>query len=262
MAASALVAMKGCSRGPHSVMRRIAVLPFENLTGDAAFDWIRSAGPTILSEEVAGAAHLFPLRVPTVSDATFAGATRLLHIDFSKRAGSPDAGSKDSAALHFEFAIEDAARHKMIVTGAADGAVLFAMNTLARALDSAARPFSTPNQEAVAVWGRLEFERAVMLDPDFGTAWTAWAGQLARSGKPDQALVLAERALARASLRSPLSKAQIQLQAAVLRKDERARVAALTTLAALAPNDAGNVMALAELEQRQRHHPGSAGGGP
>src|SRR5258708_17890264 len=252
MTAAALLALTGCSRAPQPVMQRIAILPFENLTGDAAFDWIRSAGPVILSEEVSGAAHLSPLRVPTVSEATLAGATRLLHIGYSKpayskRAGSPDGGSKDSAALHFEFAIEDAGRHKMVVTGALDGAVLFAMNTLARTLDPAARPFSTPNQEAVAAWGRLEFERAVMLDPDFKTAWTTWAEQLARSGTPAQALVLAERALSRASLRSPLSKAQIQLQAAVLRKDERARIAALTTLAGLAPNDTGTVMALTEV---------------
>jgi Tfp pilus assembly protein PilF len=60
-------------------------------------------------------------------------------------------------------------------------------------------------------------------------------------------------------LRSPLSKAHIQLQAAILRKDERARIAALTTLAALAPTDAGTVIVLAELEQRQRHYSESAG---
>ena len=259
--AAALVALAGCSRVPQpaaQAVERIAILPFENLTGDAAYDWIRSAGPVILSEEVAGAARLLPLRVPARSEAALNGATRLLHIVFSKRARSKDGDSKDRAPLHFEFALEDAERHKMLRTGAADGAVLFAVNTLARALDPAARPFATPNPEAAAAWGRGEFERAATLDADFGTAWSNWVEQLARTGKPDQALVVAERALARASLRSPLSKAQIQLQTALLRKDQPARVAALTALAGLAPNDTGTVMVLAELQQQLRRYAESA----
>jgi tetratricopeptide (TPR) repeat protein len=258
MAAAVLLALAGCSRMPVRAVQRIDVLPFENLTGDASFDWIRNAGPAILTEEVVGAAHLFPLRVPTISEATLAGATRLLHCGFSKRAGSNAGGPNDARALHFEFAIEDAERHQMVETGAADGDVLFAMTTLARRQDPGARPFSSPHQEAAVAWGRGEFERAVTLDADFGTAWAGWVEQLARSGKPDQALVVAERALARASLRSPWSKTQIQLQAAVLRKDEPARIAALTALAGLAPNDTGTVMALAEIEQRQRHYSASA----
>jgi hypothetical protein len=45
--------------------------------------------------------------------------------------------------------------------------------------------------------------------------------------QPEVAAVLAERALARASLRTTLNKAQIQLGLALLRKDETARGAAL-----------------------------------
>src|SRR5260370_9487853 len=139
MTAAALLALRGCSRAPLPVIQRIAILPFENLTGDAAFDWIRSAGPVILSEEVSGAAHLFPLRAPTVSEAALAGATRLLHIGYSKpayskRAVPPAGGPKDSAALHFEFAIDNPCRHTFVRPGALDVLVLFALTTLARHL--------------------------------------------------------------------------------------------------------------------------------
>ena len=99
----------------------------------------------------------------------------------------------------------------MVSTGSASGAVLFAVSTLARTLDPGAQPFSTANADAAAAWGRGEFERAVMLDPDFGTAWESWIQQTQQSGKTEEAVAIAERALARSSLRTPLNKAQIQL---------------------------------------------------
>jgi tetratricopeptide (TPR) repeat protein len=142
----------------------------------------------------------------------------------------------------------------MVATGSAEGAVLFALNTLALKLDPGARPFSTPNQDALAAWGSGEFERAVTLDPDFGTAWAFWISQAAQSGKPEVAAVLAERALARASLRTAFNKAQIQFALAVLRKDEAARGAALRELASLAPNDTSNLLGLGEIEQRHRRY--------
>jgi Flp pilus assembly protein TadD len=244
----ALVALAACSRAPQRAVERIAILPFDNLTGDAALDWVASAGPDILSEELAGGAHVLPLRATSVGTAALLGATQLLHCTFSQRGGS----------LHVEFALEDAERHRMVATGSVEGTVLFAVSTLARRLDAGARPFSTPNQDAVAAWGRGEFERAVTLDPDFGTAWASWIAQSAQSGKPEVAAVLAERALARASLRTPFSKAQIQLTSALLRKDETARIAALTDLARLAPNDTGIVLGLAEIEQRRRRYSAAA----
>jgi tetratricopeptide (TPR) repeat protein len=132
------------------------------------------------------------------------------------------------------------------------------VNTLARVLDSSAKPFSSTHPDAIAAWGRGEFERAVTFDPDFGAAWSSWIEQLARSGKTDEALVTADKALMRASLRSPLNRAQVQLQAANLRKDEPARIAALTALAGLTPTDVAASLALAEVEQRQRNYTESA----
>lgn len=227
----------------------MAILPFSNLTGDAGLDWITSAGPSILAEELAGGTHVFPLRASSVGTAALLGATQLLHCTFSQRSGT----------LRIAFALEDAESHRMTATGSLEGTLLFATNTLARQLDAGARPFSTPNPDAAEAWGRGEFERAVTLDPDFGTAWLSWIGQTARDGKPEAAAVLAERALARASLRSPLNKAQIQLNSALLRKDETARIAALKELARLAPHDAGVFMGLAEIEQRHRRYSAAIG---
>jgi hypothetical protein len=209
----------GCSRAPQRAVERLAIFPFSNLTGDAAFDWVADAGPAILSQELADGAHVLPLRAISVGTAALQHATQLLHCTFTQHGGS----------LQIQYALEDAEGHRMIATGSVDGTALVAVSALARTLDAGgARPFSTPNPEATAAWGRGDFERAVALDPDFGTAWVSWIAQAAQSGKPDLAVELAERALARASLRTPLDRAQIQLSSATLHKDETARAAALT----------------------------------
>ncbi len=241
----ALLALAACSRTPQHAVERIAILPFDNLTGDAALDWVSAAGPAMLVEELAGASRVLAVRVNTVGTAALEGATEFLHCTYTQRGG----------ALEISYALEDAERHRMVSTGAAPGTVLFAVSTLARALDAGAQPFSTSNAEAAAAWGRGEFERAVTLDPDFGAAWLSWIRQIQQSGKPDDAEAIAERALARASLRTPLNKAQIQLTAALLRRDEVARIAALTELARLTPKDSGTLLALAEIEQRHRRFP-------
>ncbi len=241
----ALLALAACAPAPRRAVERIAILPFDNLTGDAGLDWVSVAGPAMLVEELSGASRVLPVRVNTAGKAALEGATQLLHCTYTQRGG----------ALEISYALEDAARRRMVATGLVPGTVLFAVSTLARALDPAAQPFSTPSADAAAAWGRADFERAVVLDPDFGAAWEAWIAQFQQSGKPDEAEAIADRALARSSLRTPLNKARIQLSSALLRKDETARIAALTELARLAPRDTGTLLALAEIEQRHRRFP-------
>ena len=238
-----------CSRAPRRGVERLAILPFSNLTGDAALDWVANAGPAILSQELAGGAHVLPLRASSVGIAALENATQLLHCTFTRRSGS----------LQIQYALEDAERHRMIAAGSVGGTALFAVSALARTLYAdGARPFSTPNPDAAAAWGRGEFEQAVALDPDFGTAWASWIAQTAQAGKPDLAAELAGQALARASLRTPLDKAQIQLSYATLRKDEAARAAALAELVRLVPHDTGPLLGLAAIEQQARRYPAAA----
>jgi len=156
--------------------------------------------------------------------------------------------------VRVDFALEDVTRHRMVMTGAVEGEILFALNTLALKLDPSAQPFSTANPEAVMAWGSGEFDRAVALDPDFGAAWVSWISQAAESAKPEAAAVLADRALARPSLRTALNRAQIQLSSALLRKDEAARGAALRELSRLAPDDVNTLVELGLSEQRHRRY--------
>ena len=248
-ACALLLALAACSTTPRRSVERLALLPFENLTGDASLDWIASAAPSIVAAEITGAANILTVRVETVRDAYLNRATRFVHGYFTHR----------GAGLHFQIEIEDSARHKMVAAQAADGNLLFAMNDVARKFAPGARPFSTANQDAVAAWGRGEFARAVTLDPDFGTAWMYWAEQLAGSGKQAEAGAVAARALSRPSLRTPADRAQLELISATIDKNVAGRNAALTALVGMSPNDLSLLSALAETETLARRFSASAG---
>jgi tetratricopeptide (TPR) repeat protein len=132
------------------------------------------------------------------------------------------------------------------------------VDDLAHRLDPRARGFSTSNAAAAEAWGKGEFEQAVDLDPNFGAGWLARVRSLAQSGKSEQALAMADGALARKTLRSEASRVQLRVLIATIRKDVPGRAAALTDLAKLAPADTGAVAAAAEAQNLARNFRASA----
>ncbi len=241
--------MAACAQAPQPLVERIAILPFENLTGDGSVDWVASAGPAVVASEINGEPRIVAMRLANMSDAYRAQATRFVHGYFTERAG---------ARLHFEVEIEDASRHKMLKTTTVDGGLLTAMDAVAKFLTPAARPFSTANAEAVAAWGHSNDELAVSLDPDFGAAWLAWAQKLALEGNVPRASEVAAQALARPGLRSSVERAQIELTAANLRKDRNGQREALAELVHLEPADSSMIEALAKLEFGERKFAGAS----
>jgi tetratricopeptide (TPR) repeat protein len=146
--------------------------------------------------------------------------------------------------LRFECQVEDAAQHRMTASMSVDGDALTAIGTIALSIDEHAREFSSSSPEAIASWGRHDFERAIFLDPDFGSAWVAWVESLASN--PAKALEVAQRALARPKLRGPVEQAQLDVLSATIRQDPDGRRAALNVLAKLTPNDLNTLQALAD----------------
>jgi tetratricopeptide (TPR) repeat protein len=240
-----------CSRGPEPA-RRIVFLPFENLTGDDSLNWVTAAAPAIVAGDLTGVRGVVPLRFATISDGYSAQPARFVHGYFTRTAATHSDHHSEDAALRFEIEVEDAARHKMVETYSEQGDALKAMNGVAKHLDSAAHPFSTTNSEAVAAWGRGEFERAVTLDPDFGAARLGWAETLDHSGDSARAIDVASQALARPSLQSPLERARIGLLFATLHHDVDARLKALEDLTRLAPSDTGLLETLGQSEMNAR----------
>ena len=145
----------------------------------------------------------------------------------------------------------------MVAAGQFDGNLLTAMSAAAKLLDPSARAFSTSNPDALAAWGRTDYERAAALDPDFGAAWLAWTESLAAAGEVPRAIEVAARALDRPALRSEYDRAQIEFVSAGLRKDEQARKNALASLVRLT-HDTSLMGALAELETNARRYAAAA----
>jgi tetratricopeptide (TPR) repeat protein len=212
------------------------VLRFENLTGDASFDWIAAAAPAILASEWNGPTQA--LLAGAVRDGYLERATRFAHGYFEKR----------GAGLRFRVVMEDAARHKIAAEHSAGWNPVQAMTEIARGIEPDALPFSSANPQAVEAWGRANFERAVDLDPDFSAAWLSWAQSLAASGDTLRAQDVAARALARPGLRSKIERTQIELLAAGLRGDNDGRIAALETLSRVFSRDLGALRTLAQAQ--------------
>ncbi|MGH9592838.1 MAG: tetratricopeptide repeat protein [Bryobacteraceae bacterium] len=222
------------------------MLPFDNLTADPALDWIASAAPAIVAEQLTGAAAVFPLRAQTLGEAYAERATQFVHGYFDHR----------GAALHFELTIEDASRHKMVRSAVVKGNLVPAMNTFARIIDPTAHSFSTSNPESVAAWGQGDYQRAVSLDPDFSGAWLDWVQARMGAGDTAGALKIAKEALARIPPgSSAIDRAHLELLGATLGRDENAREEDLRTLARLLPNDPSIPRTLADLEMNARRFP-------
>src|SRR5580698_7855637 len=200
----ALSLIPACTRAPQPPPR-YALLPFDNLTGDASLNWIARTAPRIVADEIAARF------APSIGDAYLENATRFVHGYFTKTGNT----------LQLAVEVEDSTTHKMLSTERIAGPVLASVNTLAKRLDPKATPFSTSNDEAIAAWGQGDYEKAVTLDPAFGTAWLGWIETLARSGDTARAIEVAGRALEH-PVKSEVDGLRIELTRATLQNDSHA----------------------------------------
>src|SRR5262249_54132261 len=113
-------------------------------------------------------------------------------------------------------------------------------------------PFSTSNPEAASAWGRGEYERAISLDPDFGTAWIARVREFASHGDIKGAEQASTIALERKSLKSEMQRLQVEVLSAEIRKDYRSRAATLKKIAELAQNNVQALRAAADAQNLAR----------
>ncbi len=224
------------------------MIPFENLTGDPSLDWVRTSGPAMLGDELEASARVALVGAGSLADARVANAPEVLYTYFIR----------EKQGLRVSFELEDSASLRIRPAASTTGTLLGAVDGLARLLDPQARGFSTSNPLAVEAWGRGEFERAIELDPDFGAAWLSGVRTLAQSGKRDDALRTADRALARSTLRTSWTRGELRVLIAGIRKDVPGRAAALSDLAKLAPSDVAALSAAAEAQARARNFQASA----
>ncbi len=271
-----------CSRKNQPGPQRLAVLRFENLTGDDSLNWMGRAVSEVMSADLAaspaasivsyGALHAAnralgarPAAAPGISTeraaALLSGATRILYGRISRSSGN----------LRLDAALFDTSRQKieLAVTASGSGDVIRLADSLAKELQTPVRAFETQNAEALrqycaglespdAAAAAQSFSRSVNADPNFGAAYVAWAQTAAsQNNKPEAERILA-LAAARGNAILEAERARIAALGAALGGDLAAEARSLDTLARLNPADTGLLHQLVQAHLNARNYSGAA----
>ncbi len=272
-----------CSPSKPPGIDRIAILRFENLTGDDALNWTGRAVSEVMSAELSGspvhavisfqALHASdrvfgprPLSAPGISTeqpaATIAGANRILYGDISRR------GSR----LRLDATLFDTSRGKvertLTATGLESEGVIRLADTLATNLASPVRRFETQNDDALREYcegleasdpaaAAAAFARSVATDPNFGQAYVAWAEWTAEQGNHAQVESIVALGAARGNAISAEDRARLAALAAEMRGDITASIRALDAAARLSPTDVQLLRRAAHMDLNGRNYPGA-----
>jgi len=252
-------------------VERVAILTFENLTGDPALDWVGRGLAEIVGGQLASSSRYYvtslqalhgldgalgarPEGVPGISAerpaALAVNAARIVYGNYSRH----------GSGLRVEAAVEDPATRRtspVLAVEAPDA--LAAAGTVARALDPAARPFPTRNLTALRDYvAALETgdeaaaARATTQDPGFGPAWITLAQLALRSRGPAAAGQVLEQAAARGL--AAQEGAQVEYSLALLRADPAAARRALGRLSQAIPADPGPYRALSDMAVQEHKY--------
>jgi tetratricopeptide (TPR) repeat protein len=244
-------------------VERLAIVPFENLTGDPALDW---AGPVLaeaVAEQLTGSTTIQPNTFLRLSDAAMARATMALRGYYILASGR----------LRLVAARERLSDGKVTATDTLEGAVPEGVpaiaDVLARRLDSGVRAPDTRSVEALRALVEAKagadpaaalpaFARAVSADPDFGPAYVIWAQVLLARGDENGLRTVLDKARARGGRILELRRAELAAIGAAAGPDRAARTQALAALARLMPADADLLARLAGEQIAARRYAAAA----
>ena len=219
-----------CSRD-HSAARKLAVLPFENLSGARDLDWVGLGLAEVVAAQLTGTPDIDPAVAPTQREADASGSTGILRGYYSLVGGR----------LRVQAVLEDTATRRSAATASAVGSpdgILALAGAIARQLDSRARPFSTANQAALRAYVEASFERAIAADPAFGAAYVAWAQQMISRGERDRARRIVADGRALGTRIPEVERARLEVISAELDGNRAGQRGALAILARATPADA------------------------
>ncbi|HUI58112.1 MAG TPA: hypothetical protein VLY04_24225 [Bryobacteraceae bacterium] len=282
LAAFALFLFAACTRQPVAPsVEHLAILRFENLSGDVSVDWMGRAFSEVIIAGLEAAPGIYvipsgrlhaldltlgrrPVTAPGISAersrALAAGATRVGYGDYWVRQGR----------LQVRLVLENVRDGRMSTISAysPSGDVVAAASELARQISSRAMPYATRNPRTVKAYvdvlesgaasGAEELQQALASDADFGPAYRELAEIKARQQDRDGALALLEQALARGPAIGRAERARIEFETAGLRGDSAGRQQALAALANAVPSDPLNWRELGALAMTRRAYAQSA----
>jgi Flp pilus assembly protein TadD len=232
------------AQGPKTV----AIVPFENLSGEAALDWFGAAIPPLMARQLEAVEDGRVLTVASSAEAAGRGATHVLSGYFDGAGG-------------VRYSIESVARRQTIAEGRLlwerDGKQALPPRLAVAARDALGlkgelAPFEIRTERALRAWAEGRFEEAVGSDPGCGWCWLAWAEETARTKGPGEAAGIVARSRTHFERLPALTQARLELLEATLKRDEGLRRKALEQLVQMGRNEPEILLAMAEAYTRER----------
>jgi len=235
-----ILILAGCrSAAPPRGIERLALLPFANLTGDHAYDWLGRGVQIVLNRQLATSRTISGNNYADIAGATQGRATRILHGTLEQSQGS----------LRLEAYVEDAVTHRQvgerITLKARSEQFLVALDRLAHNLAADASPAPATQLAALAAYVEAQnapqleaktsaLARAAQLDPQFALPLLSLAELNLNAGRRDEA----QAAITAAATRQldPMERGQLALLSANLSQDRGTQAQALQQVAAAAPS--------------------------
>ena len=245
----------GCARRPAAGVERLGVMPIENLSSDAQWDWRSRAASAVVVYDLAGAKDIFARQVDSVPAAQSMQASRLLQGYFFERNGR----------IGIRATLEDLGRTKTLesfeLEGAASAGFLPLANELARRLSSSARTFSTSNEKAFRFYGEAlaardskdveqALEAAVQADPGFSAGYVDEAKVLEETGDRERARQVIQ--VGAGTRPDAIERANLEYVAATASGDGAGRMSALEQLTSATPANPSIFKELGEMRFARR----------
>jgi len=250
-----IVAGDGCARARDRSVERLAVMPIENLSPDAGFNWRSRAAAAVVAYDLAGAKNLFARETDSTSAAQSMQASRMLEGYFVERNGR----------IGIHATLEDLTRNKTLasfeLSGAAQAGFLPLANELAQRLSADARKFGTSNESAFQFYGEAltapnaqsmqqDLESATGADSGFAPAYIDEVKMFAEKGDREGARRAAEDG--RRARLDAIEQANLEYAAATVDGNARDQIQALESLTRATPANANIFKELGQLRYRRR----------
>jgi tetratricopeptide (TPR) repeat protein len=282
-AVALLLLLAACSRAPQApAIRRLAILRFENLSGDPANDWMGRALSDAVTAQLSRSTSIYaipssrlhsfnqvlgvrPISAPGISaEAPLAQALNATLFGYGYY-------TVEGGIVRAHLTIEDPHTRRMVqslssVESRAPDIVPVA-NSLARGISPQAQPLPARNPVALRAYASAlestdpasmerDTEAAIAADPDFARAYLLLAELKARRQDASGAQSTLQSALARQGI-DAADRAEIESTAAGMHNDLTAREHALTERVRLAPTDSAAWRLLAGVQVSRHRFPES-----
>lgn len=259
LAAVGLLLISCSHPASNRAVERVAILRFENLSGDPSFNWMGRAFAEIVSRDLATAPGVYAIP-----------PSRLQNLDaaLGKRpAGTPGISSERTAALGLgadrlgygeywesqgklqaRLTVEELPGGKMRVVAVSGLELAAAGDALAGKISTQASRYGSRNETAIKEYtlgveasdtgnAAQHFSAAIAADADFEPPYEALAELKSRQRDTAGAAAVLDQALAHRDRMPELERARLAFDSAGLKADAAARQQALDAWTRLIPND-------------------------